>query len=265
MSDNTIGGTYGALSLPLAATGDSDLTGLDPARDILLDLFEAALNDELGVAWTFAAASFDGEDATLFGELPVGSKLPALVDLATMRQRKASYPLLAVSRKDEPQKQDEFTLWQNRIVSNWSIDYVLGPLEIGDQLKLADVLTAAGKILAKTVNEGGHKAYATTQTATVNPPLTAPVCAKQVFGTGVGLCGFSSLHITSFTAGAAAFVKDGPKYHALTMTLQTTELDSMADNAPAYQGANYTLGTGTDEGVIPDLLKLDTSIPLQPG
>lgn len=237
---DTLNSSWGALTLPIPAQPGLDLAGLDPARDILLDLFAAALTSELqGV--------FDR--ATMGTELRnvVGDKLPVFDDVETIRQRKCALPWLSVSRSVEPNQEDEFTLWQNRITSRWTIDYVLGPLGIGDQIKLGDVLVAAARVIAATIRNGGHKAYAATG-----------AFAKQVLGPGAGLCGFSTIAVTSFITGAAAFAQAGPKYHAMTMTLTTTELDSIAGSAPAMTGAIVTIDGGP-------VVAVDTSIPFQRG
>lgn len=254
MTDSLNSG-WGALSIPIVAT-ETNLASLDPARDILLELFAAALNSELQEAWGMAC----NDPATPY---PVGDKLPILDDIDAMRQRKACFPLLSVSRSIEPQTEDEFTLWQNRITSRWTIDYVLGPLDVGNQIRLTDVLGAAGKIIAATIRNGGHKAYAATTLVTpaTGDPLT---CAKQVLGPGVGCCGFSTIGIVSFICGAAAFSQGGPKYHALTMTLVTTELDSIADDSVPYGGASVTLGEDLDLPEPGIEIEVDTAIPLPP-
>lgn len=254
----SLGVSWGALSLPIPVV-DTNLSSLDPARDILLELFAAALNSELQDTWGAAANGVD-----LLTPIPVAHKLPTLPELDTMRQVKAAWPMLAVSRSHEPQTEDEFTLWQNRITSRWSVDYVLGPLDIGNQIRLTDVLEAAGKIIAATIRHGGHKAYAMTilVTPTTGDPLT---CAKQVFGPGDGCCGFSTIGIVSFICGAAAFSQGGPRYHAMTMTLVTTELDGISDaEAVSYMGAAGRFGEDLDQpepGVVVDI---DTAIPLPP-
>jgi hypothetical protein len=255
---DSLSNTWGSLTFPIPAA-DTNLSSLDPARDILLDLFEAALNSELQDAWDMAAGSVD-----VLARTPVADKLAALPDLDAMRQRKAAFPLLAVARSHEPNAEDEFALWQNRITSKWSIDYVLGPLDVGDQMRLGDVLVAAGKIIPAVIRNGGHKAYATTTlvTPTTGDPL---VCAKKVFGPGAGCCGFSTLKVTSFIFGAAAFSQGGPKYHALSMTLETTELDSISEaDAVDYTGTAATFGEDLDAAPIEPvvLVEIDTSIPL---
>ncbi len=255
---DSLSSTWGSLTFPIQAA-DTDLSSLDPARDILLELFAAALNSELQSAWEMAASGVD-----MLAPYPVAHKFPALPDLDSMRQAKAAWPMLAVARSIEPQQEDEFALWQNRITSRWSIDYVLGPLDVGNHVKLGDVLEAALKIIAATIRAGGHKAYL--KTTLVTPAVGDPlVCAKQVLGPGVGCCGFSTIVVTSAICGAAAFSQGGPKYHAMTMTLQTTELDSISEaDAVPYNGASGTFGEDLDlpePGVVIDV---DTAIPLPP-
>lgn len=243
---DSLNSSWGALAFPVPAPVDYSLTGLDPARDILLDLLAAALTSELQDAWATAVAGTDLSVSV------VGSKLPALDDLDTMRQRGSKFPLLAVARSGDPQTADEFTLWQGRITTKWTVDYVLGPLEIGNQLKLGDILTAAGKLITATLTNGGHKAYATTAQA------GGAASAKQVLGTSPGCAGFSTYWVTSFIAGAASFSQGGPKYHALTATLQTTELDSIADDGVTYGGSAATIDGGAT-------IAIDTAVLLQPG
>jgi hypothetical protein len=89
------------------------------------------------------------------------------------------------------------------------------------------------------------------------------VCAKQVLGPGDDCCGFSTVKISSFICGAAAFSQGGPKYHALTMTLQTTELDSISSaDAVPYAGASWTVGEDIDETETGVVIDIDTSIAL---
>lgn len=246
---NSLNTQWGALSFPIPPGDGNDLTKLDPARDIILDLLEAALNSELSDAWNAVCVPLGMPS-------PVRSKMPGLDDLDTIRQCYGEPPWLSVARSLEPATSDEFTLWQNRITSKWTIDYVLGALEIGDQWKLTDVLIAAGKIIDATVNNGGHKAYATTTRS------DGSLQAKQVFF--LGGCGFNTVFITSFTLGSAAFSQGGPKYHALTMTLQSTELDSMEAETNSYAGSSVQLNnpaSGTRTDAVSDL---DTAIAVQP-
>jgi hypothetical protein len=234
---------WGAVALPLAATSEADLSSLDPARDILLELFAAALISELTPRWANAVAG-----TPLVGNQPVQSKLPAIPDLDAMRQVYQAFPLLAVGRTDDPQTEDELTLWQNRITSRWSVNYILGPLELGNQLKLGDVLTEAARILSSVLHAGGHKAYATTTNE-------GQVFAKQVLGAGASCCYFSTLKVVNFMQGAAAFSQGGPKYHALTYLLETTELETDVRVGTPLVGRSFSLGLDGDGGSLPGFMR----------
>jgi hypothetical protein len=244
---DSLGSSWGDLKLPLTTLSDTDFSDLDPARDILLALLTAAITSELSPVWDLGSTG-SGLIA------PVGTSMPALDDLEAMRQAAVKFPVLSVSRSVEPQQEDEFTLWQDRITSRWVIDYVLAPFAIGHKIKMADTLTAVARIIAATIRNGGHKAYAktTVYTPTSGTPL---VSAKQVLGPVVGGCGFSTVAITSFTQGAAAFSQTGAKYHALTMTLTTTELDSFEPATVAFTGTKVTLDAGP-------VISIDTAIAL---
>lgn len=244
--------SFGAVELPLSDTGAADFNALNPGRAILLELLAAALVAELTPIWT------DAVDSTpLEGTTPVTSKLPDVPDLETVQQVAEFYPLLAVGETGDAQTVDEFTLWQSRITKRWEVDYILGPLEVGNRLKLQDVLGAAQKIIVLTISAGGHRAY---QTQT-NGNHTF---AKQVLGPGDGLAGFSTVRIVEGRIGSASLSENGPKYHALTLILETTELDgpTSGEHAP-YMGSTIELKTGTTDGVVP-IVNANTSIPFEP-
>ncbi|HEY3497135.1 MAG TPA: hypothetical protein VGK73_20695, partial [Polyangiaceae bacterium] len=72
---------FGALQLPLAESSETDLAALDPARDILLDLFAVALNSELAPVWDWPA-----QMTILQGSAPVQQKLPSLPEPEVLQQ-----------------------------------------------------------------------------------------------------------------------------------------------------------------------------------
>lgn len=241
---------YGKLSLPLATTGEKDLTSLDPARDILLELFAAALGAELLPRW---AAAIVG--TPLAGQAVVAAKFPLFPDAVFLNQVATEWPLLAVYRSDDPEVFDEHTLWEQRVTCKWGADYCLGPLDVGNSAKLTDVLRAVPRILENVIREGGHRAYATQNN--VNSVFT-----KQVLGQGDGCCGFSTIRIVQAISGSAAFAQGGPKYHCASVVLETTELSTRAPGtAPPYQGTKLTISTGDASGLAPIVIA-DTAIPL---
>lgn len=221
--------TFGALSLPLAESTESDLAHLDPARDILLDLFAAALNSELEPVWNrhvVAAAQLHGKNWE--APVPVRQKLATFPTPDALAELKTGWPLLCVCPSLTPATTADFTMDQRSLTQRWDIDYILCPLTVGNLLRVQDVLRAAGKILIETVAMRGHKAYRTytTQGATY---------ASDVLGTGENCCNFFSCRVADMAAGPAEFSKGGPKYYACGLTLETVELSDFP-------------GDGTDDG-----------------
>lgn len=222
---------FGALQLPLAESNETDLAALDPARDILLGLFAAALNSELAPVWDWPA-----QMTILQGSTPVQQKLPALPESEVLQQMKTGWPLLAVGRQERPATLSDFTLEQDALTDRWDIDYVLAPLTLENQLRMRDVLQAVTKIITATVRQGGHRAYRT----------DAQGFAANVFGDGENCCCFYSVRVTESVHGPARFVKDGPKYYAATVTLETVEVSDYLDGGDGESvplvGATGTFG-----------------------
>jgi hypothetical protein len=248
--------TVGALSFPLSATGETDLASLDPARDILLALFYAAINDELGPRWASAVTGTKLTSAAT----PLVAKFPFEPDRETLTQFKATFPALFVYRdSSSPTRKEEFTLSQRKYTKRWGVDYFLGPLDVGDRGKISDILNAVGACISEVVERGGHKAYATT---TLD---SGTVIAKRVFGPwGTGTCGFSSIDVVEYAHGPAALSREDPKYWACSCVLETVELDGHSENAflDWYDGAEATIGTGNADGEIEDLVVVNTDTAL---
>lgn len=240
---------FGALEFPAAETDETTLASLDPARDLLLDLLAAALNAELGPRWTAASA-----DTPLAGTLPVAATLPHEPTLDTVREAREQLPLLCAFRSGEATF-SQHTLWQRKLQQDWEIDYILGPLTTGDERKMADLLIAAAKVIELTIEQGGHRAYATDR------PGEASAQHSLVLGAGVGLTGFSALTVRSAQAGAAAFSADAPRYWALTIKMTGVELDRTLDGDSApLDGATVTVRSGGADGTV-DLAVSDTAQP----
>jgi hypothetical protein len=226
---------FGKLTLPLSDTDETTLASLDPARDIMLALFAAAINDEIMPRWADAVAG-----SPLAGTSPVQDRLPALPDIDAIQQRRCRFPLLSVARSEDPATITELTLWQEQLTQRWDVDYILSPLTVGDSRKLGDILPAVAKVIALVIRQGGHRAYG----------------PNVVFGQ---LCGFDSIKIQSFKTGTARFADDSTRYHALSLSLETTELETVSDHTAApFHGASIALGTGDSTGTIPNLIEAET-------
>lgn len=203
---------FGRLELPLDTSTAGSLVSLDPARDIILDLFAAAINSELEPVWSRAVAGTPLETKN-----PVQLKLPALPSEEAMGQMKADFPMLAVGRSVKPMTVEPWSLDQDQLKTLWDVDYVLCPLSLTNEMRVRDVLQAVGKTLTSTVRRGGHKAYLT----------DAQGYAVDVLGDdGPLTCGFFGCRVTEFAAAPAVFAKDGPPYLAVGLTLETLEIST---------------------------------------
>ncbi len=230
---------FGRLTLPLDETGDDNLVALDPARDILLDLFTAALNCELEPVWERAVVG-----TPLEGRSPVQLKLPALPEEEKLGQMKADFPMLAVGRSVKPATIEAWSLDQDQLKTLWDVDYVLCPLSLTNEMRVRDVLQAVGKTLVSTVRAGGHKAYL----------RDANGYAAGVRGDdGQLTCGFFSCRVTEFAAAPAQFAKDGPPYLAVGLTLETVEVSSSDDDGESVPMVGATLNAGLTQSGDPKL------------
>ena len=230
----------GKPSLPVAAPTTGTLVSLDPARDILLDLLAAALNFELADAWAAVVPVTPVHTTD-----PVADKVPFALTEQVMQSRVGKFPMLSVSRaENEPSAIDEFTLWQWRLTQQWDIEYVLGPLTVGDERRLTDILPFAAKVILLTVRQGRHDAY-----------------ASGALKLGTDGCGFSSVRVVRYQVGTAKFADQAPIYHAMSLRLETTELTTFADAPNNLTGASLLLNPDVDEDQDPELLRAQTEYP----
>lgn len=233
---------FGRLELPLSETGDSDLSALDPAREILLDCLAAAINCELEPRW---AAAVRG--TPLEGTSPVEFKFPALLSEETLQQIKPAWPMLAVSRKQLPNKREPISLEYSKLTDRWDVDYVLGPLSLTSSLKVIDALSFVEKVIILTIERRGHKAYATDSNGYARSVLADD---------GSDTCGFHAIRVTESVKGAGAFAQDAPKYNALGLTLETEEISTYLpgdDDGESVPLVGATLNAGLTQSGDPKL------------
>ena len=239
--------SFGGLSLPVsnAAPGNLGL-GLDPARTVLLDLFAAAINAELGARWAKVVAVF-GSGHALSGTSPVQFKLELPPNPSDFGQLKVKWPLLSLHRDGTGEYSEPF-LHHDKLVQPWQLNYILGPTSIEDIRRVGDACVAAAKIVRQVIRQRGHVAYED---------------GALQFGTGKG--NLSSVELRSHVGpGQATFVgsEDNVFYQAITLNLETVEL--VNDDPEAYgalEGASFDFGIGGGEGTINGLLYADTDAP----
>jgi hypothetical protein len=229
---------FGALELPLTAdTSTEDAAHLDPARDILLDLFAAALNSELEPVWASAVVG-----TPIAESQPVAFKLPGRLTEETLKQVKAAWPMLSVGRGDAPAGVTKFTLDQRALTYRWDIDYVLSPLTSVNLARVDAVLVAVGKTIIETVAARGHKAYRTYTTQ-------GSIYASDVLGGGNDCCEFYTCEVVDMALGPAEISKGGPKYYACSLTLETVEISDFPGDGEDDGEAVPLIGTTATFGV----------------
>jgi hypothetical protein len=230
--------TFGGLTLPAesSALTEQGLSSLDPGRDKLLALFASAINSEFGELWEAAVATLPSTHH-LYDTDPVRDTLPDEPSLELMTQRKAGFPLLALCRDGDAAFED-YTTEKDKLTQQWQLYYVLGPLDVMDRRKLADILQAVPKLVALVIRKRGHASYESG--------------ALQFFG---GNGDFAAVRLVSYAAGEAPFAENA-HWTLCRMTLETVEISGWREGAFGdLEAADYTMGVGgIDEGIQPALV-----------
>jgi hypothetical protein len=241
LTDTSLYRKVGDVSLPIE---EADLTANnvfpDPARDTMLALFQSAINAELATPW---AAAVNGTE--MEGSDPVQQVLPLEPSSAMLRQWKAGWPLLCLHRVGEAEYAER-TLSIDQRTQNWELHYIMDALAIDHIHRVqavADVWVPT--IISQTIERQGHPQYES---------------GAVQFGTGKG--GLARVWLRSITVGQATFAQgDGAPIHLMcTMGIETLELASDADGAFAdLEGASIGVGVGGPEGILPDVINVDTN------
>jgi hypothetical protein len=246
---------FGGLSLPLD-TGDfsTGASPLDPARSTMAALFAAAINAELGEAWSKLFTTVGGNTAglpsghPLLDSTPVGTVLELEPSPQIVKQYVPTWPLLAIHRTGTG-TYEQHTLTHDRLTQPWLLHYILTPLDVGDWRKFEAVCVAVAKIVRLVIRQRGHLAYQSGALAFEPGGPLASVELKSHEG-----------------PGQAQFAGDesGTLYYAITMNLETVEVtaDSLTPYAD-FDGAMVEVGVGNGEGILPGLLYADSAVPVQ--
>jgi hypothetical protein len=220
------------------------LQPLDPARDSLLEFFKAAINAELGAAWTAALGVSVIPD---LGATPVTDCYPALPSPELMRQRKAAWPALFLGRDHEDSRNAirERTIWQDELVQIWGLHYVMPALDVIHRRKFEDIALNVVALCNQCVRHMHHPAYQ----------------AGAYFMPSIGL---STIRVVSMRGGNASFAggEGGPTYFAMSMVLETTELTGhIVGNEAPFTDFTLRAGTGNVEGIIPITVEAYSDVP----
>lgn len=231
----------GQMRMPATAADIDDalltLAPLDPARDTLLELFEAAINFELGAAWAKVVAVVP----QLSGKLPVNDTVPGPPSAELMLQRKADFPLLFVSR-DGDGVYEQHSLALRQLRQTWEVHYALLPVEAGEMRKIQDVLTRVGDVIDATIERGGHPAYRG---------------GSQVLYSA----GFAAIDLKKVRKGQARFATDqhSPTYVMLSGEIESTEVRVPLDGtATDWRSTGYSVSTGNADGLIQPFMQAES-------
>jgi len=245
---------FGDFSLPVDSTDVSDgqlFSVFDPALDRLISLFRTAINVELGgevesvtttSVWRVARTG-----TTLVESLPVASTLWERPTRSVLRERQLPFPLLAIYRLEATH--DEWTLNIERVTQRWGLDWILGPLTAADARRLTGAMNGVKNVIQLVIRDQCHPAF--------------EGGAVQFFRDTGGL---STFKVVTSQHGLADFGEqaEGHEFYALTMQLESTELDEEVDGAdPPFEGVSLTLGVGGSDGILPTAIEARTEVPIQ--
>lgn len=244
--------SFGGLRLPVHA-GDvtTTLAPLEPGRDMLLELFSAALNAELTEAWHKVTQSIPSGQK-IDRDKPVADTFPGEPTKQAFQERKPAFPLLALHPTGRGLYEPHL-IGIRKLVQPWELHYILGPLDVADNRRLQDICRAASKIIERTTERGAHPGY--------------KGGAQQFGGDDPAVSLFGGIEVTGHEGPGGALVlgdEGSTPYYAITIFLTTVEYtgEDTSQTSVPLQGADYDMGIGGEPaGTIHGLLYANTDHP----
>lgn len=241
---DTLNQSFGKVALPIDADGvDKTLLPLDPARRLLTALFKSAINAELGEVWTKVTDTLPSSHY-LRGTSPIEDTLEITPNPGFFRERKEGWPLFILYR-DGTGTYEQHTLWRDKLTQTWALHYIVGNVDVAETHKFIDVLVAAAKVIRMVIRDQSHWSY---QDGAVQffPDTSALAAIDLKTQEGPGQASFAGSDSDTL-------------YLAISMTLETVEM--VRDDVSAYDdldGGEFDIGLGGGEGIVPDLISVDT-------
>jgi hypothetical protein len=231
---------FGGLVLPPSGDAETGGASLDPARDMLLEFFQAVINSELGDAWVVATAGLPGNHPVGKSATPVAWCYPDEPTQQVLTQAKVAFPILALHRSGAGTFGD-YGLERDKLTQPWRLHYIVGPLDVCDQRKLKDFGVAAAKCIRLAIRQRRHKAYQNG--------------ALQFFSDTSALAG---VELQSFEVGPAVFTggDSGSPFWAAEMVLETVELSGWVEGSEesGLDGMDLVVGVGDEHEIAPALV-----------
>lgn len=241
ISPNSIYRSVGDARFPFSSSDLNPSEGAitDAVQETFLALFKAAINDELGDVFQIASIG-----TTLAGQPPVADIWAGPLTPQVMKQRKATFPILAVYRTGTA-NWTERTLDVLQLTQQWGIDYVMGPLGTAEIERVGRICHKIAILLQLVLWQRGHKSYQG---------------GALQFG---DVSNVTMAWVESHELGQAKFVNDDGSviYYGLSAKMTTLEVDSDLNPYPPLTGATFTLGMGSPDGVLPDQIIALTTGP----
>jgi hypothetical protein len=230
IGDNTeIFNGFGCTRFPV----DPDLVGdaktaanLDSGQDSIIGLLEAAINADVGDAWKAIALELPMthylKSDELSQSLPVNYTTDSEPNPALTTQQRFSWPCLAVWPSGQPES-FELTMALPALRQNWSVVYLIGPLDAAWQRKLGrGMCRLVYRSIQRAIWQGKHPAYENGR--------------RQFFGQ------FSSIDVKGCDGPGVLEILDKEKnvgYYGIGITLQTVERTVMDDFDEVEDPTNY--------------------------
>lgn len=244
---------FGALELPLSDS--ATLLDTDPVRDVLLGLFEAAINAELGPAWRRVTGGL--ANTQIDKTNPVSKTYGFEPRQELLQQLKAGFPFLALHRSGTAQHESH-TLESDKLTQPWTLHYILPPLALDDLHRVGNVFQAVAKLIALVVRHRSHPAYEDGATQFFgNLAPDEPGTVAQL----------GSLRVVSHEMGPAVFSegKDAVVYPALQIELESVEYSGANIGAfGEFEAADYAASVQTEDGRVADLVLGQTDAEFPP-
>lgn len=235
----------GAVEFPTVAADVSDAqlySVFDPARDAILALLRDAINAELGAAWTVAVAACSGSGLSA---TPVASVYHDHVFPYLARNIKFAFPLLSLYRVSAVH--EDFSIWLNRKITTWALEYVLPPLIPEDARHLMGAFDAVENLVPLITERG-----------LAHPAHNGDAMLRETIAlAGIDVMkGERGIWETTGTDGVSI------AYPVLQLIVETDErTGDLAGKDPDFEGATIQIGVGDRDEIAPELISVDTTAP----
>lgn len=241
MAVNSSYRSLGSNTLPLGA---GDLRGGNVlktyVRDNFLEMFEAAINEEFSEVWPSMIVGTDLATAAT----PVIGTFPFEPESKALNQWQAGFPLLCWHPTGEMETTD-YAHGVMKAGQTWHLHYILKAMTQDHLTRFMAMQWKLAPIMMGIQQSNGHPAY-----------------AGGVNQMGPGAANLHTFAFNGIQGGSARFEQDdSAHYHAFLMRFRiemTSDVRSTSPLYAPYDSTQYTIGLGSPEGILPEVIIADT-------